>query len=356
VTRQALALPLVAVVTPVYNGAAFLNETMDCVQTQTYVNLVHVLLDNASTDETPAIIEQYRNLRVPLVVRRNPETVDVRDNWEVAVRSSPPEAKYFLVLCADDLITPDAIEKMVAMAERDSSIGLVACLWTKGADPNSDTEGTRFGLPADVSVFDGRWFVKAYLMQLHLATSPQCQLIRRDILHKINPFYSSDKMLMDVDACLKVAVGRKVGFVYTRLGFTRVHDGRITDRLMQPNRMYEANWLSLIDRYGPGVMRASELEACRAAYLRYYFRRLLLWRFRDGNKPLFDHHVRFLEERGCRPTPFGYLSALGEWVWLALRHRRNEVGVAKSLWPDTWAELGSSRSGASTDIARSIRS
>ena len=25
---------------------------------------------------------------------------------------------------------------------------------------------------------------------------------------------------------------------------------------MQPNRMYEANWLTLIDRYGPGVMFA----------------------------------------------------------------------------------------------------
>lgn len=251
---QALTVPLVAVVTPVYNGAAFLGETMDCVQAQTYGNIVHVLLDNASTDETAAIIERYRDRRVPLVVGRNPETLDVRDNWEAAVRSSPREARYFLVLCADDLITPDAIEKLVALAEQDLSIGIVACLWTKGADPSRETEGTRFGLPADISVFDGRWFVKAYLMQLHLATSPPCQLIRRDILDEIDPFYSSGTMMMDIDACLKVAVRRKVGFVYARLGFTRIHGGRITDQLVQPGRMYEANWLALIDRYGPGVM------------------------------------------------------------------------------------------------------
>jgi glycosyltransferase involved in cell wall biosynthesis len=348
---------LVAVVTPVYNGATFLAETMDCVQAQTYGNIVHVLLDNASTDETPAIIERYRDRRVPVAVGRNPQTIDVRDNWEAAVRSSPREASYFLVLCADDLITPDAIEKMVALAEQDTSIGIVGCLWTRGTDPASETAGTRFGLPADISVFDGRWFVKAYLMQLHLATSPQCQLIRRDILDDIDPFYSSDEMLMDVDACLKVAVRRKVGFVYARLGFTRIHGGRITDRLMQPNRMYEANWLTLIDRYGPGVMETSELEACRAAYLRYYFRRLLLWRFRDGNKPLYDRHVAFLEQRGCRPTPYDYMSALSEWAWLALRNRRHEVGVAKSLWPDTLTELRSSRGGgAGADIARPFRS
>ena len=352
---QALALPLVAVVTPVYNGAAYLDQTMDCVQAQSYGNVVHVVLDNASTDETPAIIERYRDRRVPLVVGRNAETIDVRDNWEAAVRSSPREAKYFLVLCADDLIAPDAVEKLVALAERDPSIGIVACLWTKGTDPTSRTEGTRFGLPVDISVFDGRWFVKAYLMQLHLATSPQCQLIRRDVLDDVEPFYSSDRMLMDVDACLKVAVRRKVGFVYARLGFTRIHGGRITDRLMQPNRMYEANWLTLIDRYGPGVMGASELDACRAAFLRYYFRRLLLWRFRDGNKPLYDRHVGFLEERGCRPTLLDFVGALAEWAWLAVRNRRNEVGVAKSLWPQTWAELRRSRSGMDTDRVEPIR-
>lgn len=346
-TRQALTLPLVAVVTPVYNGAAFLNETMDCVQAQTYGNLVHVLLDNASTDETPAIVERYRNRSVPLVVGRNPETVDVRDNWEVAVRSIPREAKYFLVLCADDLITPDAIEKMVALAERDSSIGLVASLWTTGSDPNGEAENSRCGLPAEISTFSGRWYVKSYLMQLHFATSPQCQLIRRDLLDEVEPFFSSDKMLMDVDACLNVAIRRNVGFVHSRLGFTRVHGGRITDRLMQPDRMHEANWLTLIDRYGPGVMSPAEFEACRAAYLRYYFRRLLLWRFRDGNRRLYDLHIALLEQRGSRPTLSGYLGALGEWAWLALRNRRSEVSVATSLWPDTLAELrASSRSDA----------
>ena len=102
-------------------------------------------------------------------------------------------------------------------------------------------------------------------------------------------------------------------------------------------------------------MGGAELEVCRAAFLRYYFRRLLLWRFRDGNKPLFDRHVEFLEERGCRPTAFDYLSALGEWAWLALRNRRNEVGVAKSLWPGTWAELRLTRSVASADSMKPIR-
>ena len=59
--------PLVAILTPVYNWASFLAETMACVQAQTYPNLVHIVLDNASTDATPEIINRYSGGRVPIL-------------------------------------------------------------------------------------------------------------------------------------------------------------------------------------------------------------------------------------------------------------------------------------------------
>ena len=63
--------PLVAIVTPVYNGEQYLAEAMESVQAQTYPNLVHVILDNASTDRTAEIIESFRGRKVPLLVGRN---------------------------------------------------------------------------------------------------------------------------------------------------------------------------------------------------------------------------------------------------------------------------------------------
>src|ERR1700731_169502 len=49
--------PLVAITTPVYNGERYLGETMACVQAQTYPNLVHLVVDNASTDRSAEIID-----------------------------------------------------------------------------------------------------------------------------------------------------------------------------------------------------------------------------------------------------------------------------------------------------------
>jgi glycosyltransferase involved in cell wall biosynthesis len=332
--------PLVAIVTPVYNGATFLDATMACVQAQTYANLVHVILDNASTDATPEILEKFQHQRVPLLIRRNTTTLPLHDNWEAAIRLCPKEAKYFLVLCADDLIEPCAIEKMVALAQRNESIGVVGCRWTTGRDPAGDLEHRRCGLPSGVSIYNGRWFIKSYLMQLHYATSPQYQLFRRDMIDDKMPFYPDLKMLMDVGACLTACLSADYGFVHSELGFTRIHSERVTDKHMAPSKMYDADWLYLIDKFGPATMTSDEFSRCRNAYLLHYFRRLLVWRYRDRNKAVFDFHLALLEKHGVRPTAFDYFNSICDWLRFAALNRRDEVGTARSLWPRTWSELG----------------
>ena len=51
--------PLVHVVVPVYNGEEFLAECLDSIRTQTYANWRCSVIDNASTDSTPAIAARY---------------------------------------------------------------------------------------------------------------------------------------------------------------------------------------------------------------------------------------------------------------------------------------------------------
>ena len=51
--------PLVSIVTPAYNQAAFLADTLDSVKQQTYVRLEHLVLDDGSTDETREVLKRY---------------------------------------------------------------------------------------------------------------------------------------------------------------------------------------------------------------------------------------------------------------------------------------------------------
>jgi glycosyltransferase involved in cell wall biosynthesis len=50
---------LISVVLPVYNGASFVAASIDSVLNQTYSDFELIVVDDGSTDETPAILEKY---------------------------------------------------------------------------------------------------------------------------------------------------------------------------------------------------------------------------------------------------------------------------------------------------------
>jgi glycosyltransferase involved in cell wall biosynthesis len=57
--------PLVSVITPVYNGAKYIEELILSVKEQEYPNIEHIIIDDGSTDSgaTVAILERYSHLR-----------------------------------------------------------------------------------------------------------------------------------------------------------------------------------------------------------------------------------------------------------------------------------------------------
>ena len=62
--------PLVTVLTPVYNGAQFVAETIESVLSQRYPHLEYIILDDGSTDETQKTLEQFGN-QVQVITHAN---------------------------------------------------------------------------------------------------------------------------------------------------------------------------------------------------------------------------------------------------------------------------------------------
>ena len=64
---------LVTVFVPVYNGEKYLEQTLNCIQQQTYTNIEVLLVDDSSTDGSLYILNQFteKDARFKVFVKEN---------------------------------------------------------------------------------------------------------------------------------------------------------------------------------------------------------------------------------------------------------------------------------------------
>lgn len=108
--------PLVSIVTPTYNQADYLAETIESVLAQDYPNIEYIVLDDGSTDGTPEILKRYdgriRHERHENIGQAN----TLNKGWAMA------RGTYIGYLSSDDLLYPSAVRKLVDRIDRDSFI------------------------------------------------------------------------------------------------------------------------------------------------------------------------------------------------------------------------------------------
>lgn len=107
---------LVSIITPTWNCARFICETIRSIQAQTYENWELIISDDCSTDGTHEVIEPYlqKDNRIKYICNeKNSGAAITRNN---ALRVA--KGKWIAFLDSDDLWLPEKLEKQVAfMAE-----------------------------------------------------------------------------------------------------------------------------------------------------------------------------------------------------------------------------------------------
>ena len=105
--------PIVSVVMPVYNGARTLRAAIDSVLAQTFNDFEFIVVDDASTDDSAAIVQSYGD-RICLVRRpRNSGICEVARSEGLALA----RGRYSALIDQDDLWEPHKLEKQVAFME-----------------------------------------------------------------------------------------------------------------------------------------------------------------------------------------------------------------------------------------------
>lgn len=104
---------LVSVIVPIYNVDRFLERCFDSIFHQTYKNFEIIAIDDGSTDDSPALLDQFAQMdsRIKAVHQKNAGVAATRNNG-----LKMAQGDYVLFVDSDDTIAPLGMERLVKKA------------------------------------------------------------------------------------------------------------------------------------------------------------------------------------------------------------------------------------------------
>jgi glycosyltransferase involved in cell wall biosynthesis len=114
--------PRISIGLPVYNGARFIEETLDSLLAQTYEDFELIICDNASNDQTEQICLAYQEKDERVQYYRNATNLGAVKNYKKVLELSSGE--YFRWANSDDLFSPVSLARCVEVLDGEPSIVL----------------------------------------------------------------------------------------------------------------------------------------------------------------------------------------------------------------------------------------
>lgn len=140
--------PLVSIVLPTHNRVRYLDQAIQSVQAQTHSHWELIVVDDASTDQTPDLVDAYarKDARIHLVRHA------VNRKLPAALNTGFAEARgrYLTWTSDDNAYRPAALAEMVAFLENHAEVGLVYAGFTRIDEAGAATGATTVLPPEEV--------------------------------------------------------------------------------------------------------------------------------------------------------------------------------------------------------------
>lgn len=204
--------PLVTVVTPSLDQGRFLADAIESVLAQRHEPVEHLIVEGGSTDETPSVLDRYRD-QVTVIEERP------RLGQAHAVNLGLRTAKGEIVgwLNADDRYVPDAFETVVHAFAEAPEADVVFGNWEVIDDAGRVVERHR-GAPYDTA---------EQLEGINLVAQPTV-FVRRRLFDRIGYLDETLHYVMDYELWLRASRVTDLRWIDATLAQFRVHDASKT--------------------------------------------------------------------------------------------------------------------------------
>lgn len=215
-------LPRITLITSSYNQGRFIEETILSILNQNYPNLEYIIVDAGSTDETPAIIERYRDRISDVFVYEG-----MRQTEALNFGFSKATGEILGWLNTDDLLLPGALHAVAATyVESGADLLMGDCLIFRGGHVEElviAERGTRTLSEEGLLDIYHSWLSGGFICQ------PEVFMTRRALDKAGGRLDETLNYTMDYDLWLRLARARisRASIAWPIAGF-RKHDNQKT--------------------------------------------------------------------------------------------------------------------------------
>ncbi|UOR07289.1 glycosyltransferase family 2 protein [Hymenobacter aerilatus] len=271
---QADGVPLVSIVALCYNHAPFLAEALDSILAQTYPRLEVILVDDASTDTSRAVLARYAQANPNWQTLFLPQNVGNCAAFNAAFRQT--QGEFVIDFATDDVLLPTRIAQQVAAFQAlPDEYGVVytdAELIDEASQPvrrhyRRDARGQLHPRPAEGWVFADvlrRFFISAPTM-----------MMRRTTLLSLNG-YDETLTYEDFDFWVRAARTWQFHFLDVVSTRKRLHPRSKSSLAYRPHDPYLASTIRVCHKALALCRTPTERQAL-AVRLRWELRQAVRW-------------------------------------------------------------------------------
>lgn len=268
--------PLISIGIPTYNSAATIRNTIESILRQTYTNLEINVVDDKSKDNTLEIVKQIQNECLQsgdgrIRIYENEKNLGMSGNWTKCL--SVARGEFVKLICADDMMDEEALEKEIKAMEEHPSVNLVESD-TRLVDITGKTTG-RFPRYRKSGVVDGKKVARTSIIWNNFFGAPVNNLIRKSVLDKVGYFDSAFVYILDFEMWMRIACEGDIYIIHEMLNsFTVRNDSNTGNLIGKDRKTYVDEHEKLVYKY-KDVLKLSEFE-CRFSIFFRKFRNVAI--------------------------------------------------------------------------------
>lgn len=245
--------PKVSVCVPVYNNGDTITETLDCVLNQSFRDLELIVVDDNSSDNSYDVLKEYEATKqdARLKIYHNNKNLGMAGNWNYCL--SLCEGEFLRLLCGDDLIDLNLIEREVKILEEHPEVEMVSSdTRFVGLD---GTKGGTYKRYHKSGVTEGRDAVMFSFFTRDYLGAPLANLFRRSAYEKVGGFDNRFSYIIDYDFYVAVALLGKIYIIHEALNYFRLRPTSNTSEVLggEGANTYAQEHRRMIEKYAPSL-------------------------------------------------------------------------------------------------------